>query len=154
MAAFRFDPTMRFEMDEGPTGYIYAVNKILPQVLTAQGIDPASLRRNCNKIFMNYISKAIPKEGERFKRHPIMKTSEQLESYRLRMLATAEDLFKALIRYIVSNGVAVRDTSKCNNWYMHDCTYLSVHRQNSKQNELTVLESFFTKKEIWDTEEV
>ncbi len=153
MASFRFDPTMRYEMDEGPTGYIYAVNQILPSFLTAQGLDNALLKRSCNKIIMNYISKAIPKEGERFKRSPIMKTSEQLESYRLRMLTTVEKLFRDLVRYASGNEVD-RDTSKCNNWYMHDCTFLGPHRQNSKQNEQVFFQTFFEKKEIWDTEDV
>jgi hypothetical protein len=151
MSSFRFDPTLKFEVDEGPTGYVYAVNQILPSFLRNMGLPPELLKRSCNKIIMNFISKSIPKEGERFKRIPIMKTTEQLEAYRSRMLATAEDIFRALVRY-ASTGAAWRDTSKCNNWFMNDCTYLHLHRQNSRENELLVLNSFFEKKEIWNTE--
>lgn len=153
MASFRFDPTMRFELDEGPTGYIFAVNAILKSYLESKGIDPSTLKRSCNKILMNFISKTIPKEGERFKRLPIMKTTEQLELYRLRMLATGEDLFRALVRY-ANTGISSRDTSKCNNWYMRDCTYLGPHRQNSKTNEMVFLNTFFEKAPIWNTETV
>jgi PD-(D/E)XK nuclease superfamily len=152
MNSFRNDPNLRFELDEGPTGYVYAVNKILPSFLAQQGLDSSLLRRSCNKILMNFVSKSIPKEGERFKRLPILKTQEQLEAYRLRMLLTARNLFAALVEY-ASTGVAMRDTAKCTNWYMHDCTFINVHRQNSRENELNILNSFFEKKPIWNTEE-
>jgi hypothetical protein len=153
MASFRFDPSLRFETDEGPTGYIYAVNQILSSFIQSKSLDPSLMRRDCNKIIMNFISKSIPKEGERFKRMPVMKTTEQLESYRLRMLSTAEDIFRAMIRY-TSTGVATRDTSKCTNWFMKECLYLPAHRQNSKANEFMILNTFFEKKDIWNTEEV
>jgi hypothetical protein len=151
MGTMRFDPSQRFEMDEGPTGYIYAVNQILPTFLSSAGLDQSLLKRSCSKILMNFISKSIPKDGDRFRRIPIMKTDEQLESYRLRMLATSEDIFRATVRY-ASTGVATRDTSKCTNWYMTDCPFLSVHRQNTKANELIMLNQFFKKAPIWDTE--
>jgi PD-(D/E)XK nuclease superfamily len=151
MGSMRFDPAQRFEMDEGPTGYIYAVNQILPSFLSNAGLEPSLLKRNCNKIVMNFVSKSVPKDGDRFRRIPIMKTDEQLESYRLRMLATSEDIFRSTVRY-ASTGVATRDTSKCTNWYMSDCPFLSVHRQNTMANELTMLNQFFVKQKIWDTE--
>ncbi len=153
MNSFRGDPSMRFELDEGPTGYIYAISTILPNFLKSIGQEDLITKRSTNKILMNLISKSIPKEGERYKRLPIYKSTEQLESYRLRMLATSEDLFRDLVRYAHTN-IATRDTSKCTNWWMHDCMYLPVHRQNSRSNELAVLNSFYEKKEIWDTEEV
>jgi hypothetical protein len=153
MGSFRFDPISKFEIDEGPTGYIYAVNQILPSLIKELGLPDGLLRRDCNKIIMNFISKSIPKEGERFKRHPILKTTEQLESYRLRMLSTQEAIFRSLVRYIESNA-ASRDTSKCTNWYMHDCTFLPIHRQNSKENELKIINAFYEKREIWNTEEI
>ena len=153
MASFRSDPISKFELDEGPTGYVFAVNSILPVFLASQGLENAILQRNCNKIIMNFISKAIPKEGERFKRLPILKTTEQLEEYRLRMLATGEDIFKTLVRY-ASTGCVVRNTSSCTNWYMHDCTFVGLHRQNSNANEQLMKNTFFEKAKIWNTEEV
>lgn len=153
MGSFRNDPAMKFELDEGPTGYVYAVSKILPEFLRSISAEDVLLKRSTNKIVMNFISKSIPKEGDRYKRANLHKTTEQLENYRLRMLATSEDLFRSLVRY-AHTGVATRDTSKCTNWYMHDCMYLGVHRQNSKANELIFLDSFFEKRPIWNTEEV
>jgi len=152
MGSFRFDPAQRFEMDEGPCGYIYAVNQILPAFLESQDMS-GLLNRNCNKIIMNFISKSVPKEGERFKRIPILKTSYQLEEYRKRMLQSGEDIFRALVRY-ANTGTMLRDTSKCTSWYMHDCPYLAIHRQNSADNQLAVIDSFFERKKIWDTETV
>jgi hypothetical protein len=180
------DPNQEFEIDEGPTGYIYAVNQILPVFLSSpnpscplclgkgsvklEGMQTdwgksqsrvcncikskeGLLKRDCKKIVMNYISKSIPKKGDRFKRLAILKTDEQLESYRLRMLATSEDIFRAVVRY-ASTGVAFRNTERCTNLYMRDCDFLPVHRQNSKANELVMLNQFFKKGPIWNTEEV
>lgn len=150
MGSFRNDPAMRFEVDEGPTGYIYAVNQLLEKIVPAD----LTLRRKCNKILMNFVSKAItPNPEDRFKRIPIYKTQAQLESYKMRMLQTAEDIFNTLYRYI-STGVTIRDTSKCTNWMMSDCIFLPVHRQSSPQDELLMLDSMYIKTKIWDTEEV
>ena len=150
VGSFRNDPAMRFEVDEGPTGYIYAVNKLLNSVVPEEFI----MKRKCNKILMNFISKAItPIPNERFKRLPIYKTQEQLESYRERMLQTSEDIFNTLYRYI-STGITIRDTSKCTNWMMSDCMFLPVHRQSSSKDELLILNSMYVKQKIWDTEEV
>ncbi len=87
------------------------------------------------------------------KRIPIMKTQEQLESYRQRMLLTGEAIFRTLIQYAFY-GIVMQDTSKCTNWYMHDCPFLPIHRQNSKENELLIINQFYDKKPIWNTEEV
>lgn len=150
--SFRFDPALEYEMEEGPTGYIYATKKILSSFLRANDLEGLA-RRSTNKIIMNFISKAIPSEGrERFKRLPIYKTDEQLEAYRLRMLATHEEIFRDLIRF--SSGLPVsRDTSKCTQWHMHECNYFYIHRQNSAANEELIRISNYEKKEIWNTEE-
>jgi hypothetical protein len=152
MGSFRFDPAQRYELDEGPCGYVYAVNQILPSFLASQQVD-GHLNRNCNKIIMNFVSKSVPKEGDRFKRIPILKTSYQLEEYRKRMLLTGEEIFRALVKYANIQSMS-RDTSKCTSWYMHDCPFLAIHRQNSRENELAVANSFYEKKKIWNTEEV
>jgi len=150
--SLRRDPALEFEVDEGPTGYIFAIHSILPQFLKAHNLE-GLLNRDCSKIIMNFISKSIPKEGDRFKRIPLLKTDYQLEQYRLRMLATAENIFRDTIRY-ASTGVAYRNTERCTNLYMRDCDFLAVHRQNSRANELVILNQFFKKQDIWDTENV
>lgn len=150
MSQIKYGPTIRFEVDSGPTGYIYAISKILPSLTN----DRLLLNRSCNKIIMNFISKTPTKdEKDRFKRIPIMKTQEQLESYRQRMLLTGEAIFRTLIQY-ASYGIVMQDTSKCTNWYMHDCLFLPIHRQNSKENELLIINQFYDKRPIWNTEEV
>jgi hypothetical protein len=151
-STLRYDPALRYEVDEGPTGYIYAISKILPRILGAES--DKYINRNCNKIIMNFISKTPTKdERDRFKRIPILKTLEQLESYRKRMLLTGEQIFRTLVNY-ASTRVVNRDTSKCTNWYMHDCAFLPIHRQNSRENELMVINQFYEKRPIWDTENV
>jgi len=151
--SFRGDPSKFYEIDEGPTGYIYAVNQILPKLLKELNLEESLLERSCNKILMNYISKTPTQDpAERFKRLPIFKTSDQLESYRRRMLLTAEDLFRALIRYAVSKE-ASRSTNNCTGLYGSDCPFLAVHRQVSKENELMMLSANYEKRPIWNTEE-
>jgi len=153
-STLRYDPALEYEVDEGPTGYIYTISKILPVLAKAKGLDSNMLARNCNKIIMNFIFKTPTKdERDRFKRIPILKTQEQLESYRQRMLLTGEQIFRTLINY-ASTGQVNRDTSKCTNWYMHDCPFLPIHRQNSKENEELVISQFYEKRPIWDTENV
>lgn len=149
----RNDPAKYYEIDEGPTGYIYAVSKILPKLVSEMGIrDEAILQRSCNKILMNYISKAPTADPtDRFRRLPIFKSEDQLESYRIRMLNTAEDIFHALIRY-ASTGQATRNTGICTNHFGSDCGFLPVDRQSTKEAELVVLKANYKKGVIWNTE--
>src|ERR1700733_8894477 len=148
----RNDPQKFYEIDEGPTGYVYAVSSILPKLIASLGLEAELVQRSCNKILMNYISKSPTADPmDRFKRLPIMKTQDQLESYRLRMLNTAEDIFHALVRY-ASPGGATRSTNSCTGLYGSDCPFLAVHRQSSRENEEQVLKQFYVKRSIWNTE--
>lgn len=150
----RNDPQKFYEIDEGPTGYVYAVSSILPKLISSLGLETELVQRSCNKILMNYISKLPTADPmERFKRLPIMKTQDQLESYRLRMLATAEDIFHALVRY-ASTSAAIRSTDRCTGMYGSDCPFLAVHRQSSVESENQILKQFYVKRPIWNTEEV
>lgn len=150
MGSFRGDPLSRFVVDDGPTGYVFALNAILPQIMPDS---VERLKRECNQIQMNLISKAIPKEGSRFKRFPLYKTSDQLESYRLRVIQTCNHLLSDL--KLVARGLGVpRDTSKCSNWYFRDCPFLDVHRQASRDAEQATLNNGFIQLPIWNTEEV
>lgn len=147
---FRGDPSLKYETDEGPTGYIYALSKILPQFVPADQI----LKRDCSKILMNLIQKK-PTEtpAERFKRVPIRKTTWQLEQYRGRMVSTVVHLLKDMERYVLDIPVQ-RNTMLCSNWFHRDCVYRDVHRQGSKEAELATLANGYAKFPIWNTEAV
>jgi PD-(D/E)XK nuclease superfamily len=149
MGSFRGDPLVRFINDDGPTGYIYALNTILPSIVPPEFI----LKRECNQISMNLISKAVPKEGSRFKRLPIRKSTAQLEAYRQRTVNTCNRLLADLDSYVRALGVP-RDTSHCSNWYFKTCYYADVCRQSDKDGEEATLKNGFIKLPIWDTEAV
>jgi hypothetical protein len=151
LSSFRGDPMSRFIIDDGPTGYIYALNKILP---TIKEIPPELiLKRKCNRISMNLISKSVPKEGSRFKRLPIYKSEAQLEAYRQRQIATCNDLLGDLDAYVRSLGVP-RDTSKCTAFYFigNYCQYFDVCRQADKESEQATIQNGYQKLPIWNTE--
>lgn len=150
MGSFRGDPLNRFTVDDGPTGYIYALNTILPTIAPPELI----LKRECNRIQMNLISKSIPKEGSRFKRLPLYKTTDQLSSYRLRVIQTCNHILSDLELYARGIGGVPRDTSKCENWYFETCPFQDVHRQASREAELATLSNGFIKMAIWNTEDV
>lgn len=143
---FYKDPTSRFLADDGPTGYIYAVDKLLKKLFPEK-------HKSCNKILINIISKRIPKEGSRFKRIPIWKGAAALESYRQRVIGTCNNILNDLELYC--RGLSVpRDTSKCSNWYFRDCQFLDVHRQQDAAGEAGTLKNGFIKLPLWDTESV
>jgi hypothetical protein len=150
MGAFRGDPGMQFETEEGPTGYIYALSKILPQFVPEDQL----LKRDCSKILMNLIQKKpASTPQERFKRVPIRKTSEQLEAYRYRMLATVQHLILDTESFAASFPLW-RNTTACTNWHMTTCAFRDVCRQGSREAEQATLNNGFLKLPIWDTETV
>ena len=148
MGSFYKDPTSRFLADDGPTGYIYAVNHMLPKLFP-----DLAPKRICDKILMNFVSKKIPKEGPRFKRIPIWKGEAALESYRQRVIGTCNQILGDLESYVRGYSVP-RDASKCTNWYFRDCQFLDVHRQQDAAGELATLQNGFSKLPIWDTESI
>jgi hypothetical protein len=147
---FRGDPAAKYEMEEGPTGYIYALSKILPQLVPPDQI----LKRDCSKILMNLIQKKqTDNPGDRFKRVPIRKTAYQLEEYRKRMCSTVVHLIKDMERYAIGIQPA-RNTMMCTNWYHRDCVFRDVHRQGSREGELVTLANGYIVQPLWNTEEV
>ena len=151
-SSLRNDPSKAYEIDEGPTGYVYAVHTILPSLIKELNLPEELMQRSCNKILMNYISKAPTQDPmERFRRLQILKTESQLEAYKRRMLHTGEDIFRALVRY-VNKGESTRNTAICYHMYGSECEFAPIHRQSSRENELFVLNSAYTKGPIWDTE--
>jgi len=150
MGAFRGDPGMQFETEEGPTGYIYALSKILPQFVSEDQL----LKRDCSKILMNLIQKKpAPTPQERFKRVPIRKSSQQLLDYQARMIHTAEHLVTDLETWL-NSGCVPRNTTACTNWHMTTCAFRDVCRQSSREAEQATLNNGFLKLPIWDTESV
>lgn len=145
---FYKDPTSRFLADDGLTGYIYAVDKMLAKLFP-----DIAAKRKCDTILVNIISKKVPKEGSRFKRIPIWKGTAALESYRQRVIATCNNILNDLELYC--RGLSVpRDNSKCANWYFRDCQFLDVHRQQDASGEQATLSNGFLKFPIWDTEAI
>jgi hypothetical protein len=148
--SFRGDPGLKYETDEGPTGYVYALSKILPQFVPPDQI----LKRDCSKILMNLIQKKpADTPAERFKRIPIRKTTWQLEQYRGRMVSTVVHLLKDLERYVLNIPIE-RNTMMCSNWFHRDCVYRDVHRQGSAEAEQATLKNGYAKFPIWNTESV
>lgn len=149
MGSFRGDPLARFLVDDGPVGYIYAMKKVLPTIVPEELI----LKRDCNQILMNLISKAIPKEGSRFKRFALQKSDAALEAYRHRVITTCSKIMLDLENYI--RGIMPdRDSKSCNNWFFHQCPYFDVHRQQDRAGELATLSNGYIKLPIWDTQAI
>lgn len=150
MGTFRGDPGLKFETEEGPTGYIYALKTVLPQFVGAYEI----LKRDCSKILMNLIQKTPTSTPQkRFRRIAIRKTSAQLEQYRLRMTNTAEHLL--LDMQILANDFAVsRNTNVCQNWMHMQCAFFDICRQNSEDAELVTIKNGYSKAPLWNTETV
>jgi len=153
LGSFRSDPMSRFVIDDGPTGYIYGLNKVLPTIKEIP--EDLILKRQCNRISMNLISKSVPKEGSRFRRLPIYKSEAQLELYRQRQISTVTNLLSDLDLYVRSLGVP-RDTSKCSSFYFQSnlCTYFDVCRQQDTSSEQTTIANGYEKLPVWDTEAI
>lgn len=150
MGTFRGDPALKFETEEGPTGYIYALKIVLKDFLPEDLI----LKRDCTKILMNLICKEPkPSVAERFKRIPIRKTTEQLIKYQERMISTGEALLADMERVAQGWGVA-RNTQVCQNWMRLQCPYFDVCRQGSTAAEEATLKNGFVRTPIWNTEEI
>jgi hypothetical protein len=147
---FKGDPAIRYETEEGPTGYIFALHKILPQIIGEEQI----LKRDCNKIIMNLISKKpTPTPGERFKRVPLRKTTEQLNQYQERMITTCMHLLDDVKRLTLVLPVH-RNTFACTDWKHGLCQYRDVCRQSSFAGEQATLRNGYVQVALWDTEAV
>jgi hypothetical protein len=149
MGAFKGDPLVRFLNDDGPTGYVYCLKKILPTIIPEELI----LKRDCKMISMNLISKSIPKEGSRFKRLSLRKTESQMVSYRERVISTCNHILTDLECYVRGQSI-MRNTSNCTDWYHHECDYIDVHRQSDRAAELATLSNGYVQLPIWNTETV
>lgn len=147
---FKGELGLEYQTDEGPTGYIYALKKILPTFVPEDMV----LKRDCSKILMNFIQKAPASDpATRFKRIPIRKTEWQLEQYRLRMINTGEEILNSLVQFAVSFPVH-RNTMVCQSWMYRQCAFFDICRQASQEGELITIQNGFVKTPLWDTEAV
>ena len=147
---FRGEPGLKYQTEDGPTGYIYALAHILPKIVPAGEL----LKRDCSKILMNLIQKTPADDPkERFKRVPIRKTTDQLEDYRQRMVSTVQHIVTDMETY-VSGFAVMRNTTACTNWFFRECVFRDVCRQSGKDNELNTLQNGYIQLPIWNTEEV
>lgn len=151
MAYFKNDPAIIYFTDDGPTGYVYALSKILPSIVPEDHI----LKRDCSKILMNLISKKPTTNPiERFKRIPLRKSTYDLETYKTRMTKTALHLFQDVEDLVLGGVQPYRNTKMCQNWMHYPCTYFDLCRQNSKEGEEATIKNGFVQIKLWDTEAV
>lgn len=158
------NPAHNYEIQEGMTGYVYAARKILANLQVGtleEQVYTKGLNRQCNKIWMNFIQVKDPGKSkvfsDRFKRVPLYKTDWELEEYRQRQISTAARIYQLLANY-QENRSGLRpnyNTMACTNWMHRDCIYQPIHRLNTLESQLTILNSSFVKNqaEIWNPEE-
>jgi len=145
------NPLSDYEIQDGMTGYVFGSQKLLNVMHTADALNISS--RQCNKIWMNFLQvKAEDDPRNRFKRLPLFKTESQLEDYRKRQISTVTRIFQ-LLSY-PDQMTPFYNTMACTNFMHRVCPLQEVHRQNDKQSELTILQSNFIQKPIWNPEEV
>lgn len=151
MKTFSRDPLELYNIDEGPTGYIYALKSLLPSYVSESEI----LKRDCHRILINAIAKTAPAKSpmERFKRLCIWKTEAQLAAYKERMVSTCFSLVSDIYRYIDKQEIT-RDTSHCTNWFHGKCPYYDVHSQSDSYGEQATLKNGYVKLPVWDTENI
>lgn len=149
-ASFKGEVGIEHMIDEGPTGYIYALKAILPSLIP----EDQFLKRDCSKILMNYISKIPTTDpAARFKRIVIRKTEWELEEYRFRMARTAHKLLEDM-EQIACNLPVDRNTGLCQNWFRMQCRYFDLCRQQSPDGLEATLKNGFVKLPLWDTEAI
>ena len=153
------NPAINYEIQEGMTGYVYAAKKILEKYHDdlSTNVIPS---RVCNKIWMNFlqVKPAKANMADRFKRVPLYKTDEELEMYRQRQISTAARIYQLLENY-KEDGSGLQpfyNHMACTNWMHRNCLFQPVHRQNSRQNQLTILNVDFVKDQsgVWNPEQV
>lgn len=139
------NPMTTYEVQEGMTGYIYAMDFIYRELKAKHRLD---IERDTNVLWLNFVlTKAEPDLNKRFQRVPLYKTKEQLEEYRLRQISTAAKIYQ-----IIQGRTPDWNASVCTNYWHSVCSYQPVHRLASKQDQLFILGQHF-KKEIWNPEE-
>ena len=163
------NPTINYEIQEGMTGYVFAAKAILANFNKYTNSEhniphEVPVGRQVNKIWMNFlqVKPAKANMADRFKRVPLYKTDEELEMYRQRQISTAARIYQLLENYkepTDSNSTGLQpfyNHMACTNWMHRNCLFQPVHRQNSRQNQLTILNVDFVKDQsgVWNPESV
>lgn len=146
-AFFKGDPSSTYDPQEGMTGYVYAVNKIMQQ----EEFKPLLANRKVDRIWMNF-AQVSPQDDplKRFKRVPVFKTDWQLEEYRQRQLRTFHKIYDMLILGERPDW----NTSVCANMFHSDCQFKNAHRQNTASAMLNILKTDFSIQAPWNPETV
>jgi hypothetical protein len=139
------NPILNYEIQDGMTGYVYA-SRYLVQKLNIG-------RRDVNKIWMNFLQvKPEQDSAKRFRRIPLFKTDEQLEMYRRRQISTVHRIYTLLSNPELE---PFYNTMMCSNFMHHQCAFYDAHRQNSRDDQLKILNTTFKKREkLWNPEDV
>lgn len=136
------NPMTGYEVQEGMTGYIYAMNYIYKKHFAHL------IERDTNVLWLNFIlTKGEADLNKKFQRVPLYKTASQLEEYRLRQISTCAKIYQM----IIDGRTPDFNASVCTNYWHSVCHYQPVHRLSSKEDQLIILGKDF-KKEIWNPE--
>lgn len=137
------NPMATYEVQEGMTGYIYAMNYIYKSHFSHL------IQRDTNVLWLNFIlTKSEGDLNKRFQRVPLYKTTEQLEEYRARQISTCAKIYQMLFE----GRPADFNTSVCTNYWHSVCHYQPVHRLSSGADQLIILQKEFTQGTEWNPE--
>jgi hypothetical protein len=137
------NPMTTYEVQEGMTGYIYAMTHIYEKHYKHL------LHRDTNVLWLNFIlTKPEADMNKKFQRIPLYKTPNQLEEYRVRQISTAAKIYQLLFqgRPPDFNGMV------CNNYFHSLCPYQPVHRLGRTEDQLVILNREFVQGHVWDPE--
>jgi PD-(D/E)XK nuclease superfamily len=138
------NPMTTYEVQEGMTGYIYAMDYIYRNHFSSLG------QRDTNILWLNFIlTKSEGDLNKRFQRVPLYKTPWQLEQWRVRQISTAAKIYQM----IIEGRPPDFNASVCTNYWHSVCPYQPIHRLGSEQDMFTILNKDFQKRErIWNPE--
>jgi hypothetical protein len=140
------NPMSTYEVQEGMTGYIYAMHYIYNAHMKKE-----NFKRDTNVLWLNFIlTKAEADLTKKFMRVPLYKTPYQLEEFRQRQIATAAKIFQM----VVEGRPPDFNTSVCTNYWHSTCQFQPVHRLPSKGDMDIILSREFTIEKAWNPEAV
>lgn len=141
-AYFDGTETDSYKPDEGPEGYVYSWQQMIPESLKAMG-------RQCNSMIINHISvQAVDNMQERFKRSVKPYTPAELQEWLGRQATTFGDIYNLLM----GNRIATWNTALCNMWfYKRKCPFKNVHEVPPSFRE-NLIKLNYTEKEAWSPE--
>lgn len=149
------NPMSTYEVQEGMTGYIYAMQyiyeKLKMQMHSIKDKQALDFERDTNVLWLNFIlTKGETDLTKKFMRVPLYKTPYQLEEFRQRQIATAAKIFQM----VVEGRPPDFNTSVCTNFWHSTCQFQPVHRLPSKGDMDIILSREFTIEKAWNPEAV